>query len=374
MTHLEKDKKKENNGALIRYDHPREIKFLKINKKLNREKLKYINKGNIAYLMFYKIKTQKMKVFSIAERNNYYCDIIAKYPLSSIEINNILKNLECVSINADNSYFIFPKNNSYNNNVYKISYNQEKNEAYAEKIKSTIYNRKACGMLYCRFFNILILAGGGDKPDTSEYLDLSNVSEGWHLISKKIHKAAIYGKLFILNNSKLFLIYSKKLSNEYQGHCEIIDLEEELKFQNSEDKEEIIKDFYNNRFWNVIKIKANISMDWKIRIFQYYYLGKEKIILFKGKDFEKKNISNKYQYYSLEHNKEENDFILKEKEIDVYNYVPYVCFSNCITLDNLKMIDKENNINKDDYPLVCNYDYKGNLWFLSGENLMKMAI
>ena len=195
-------------------------------------------------------------------------------------------------------------------------------------------NRKNSCMIYCKYYNILIIVGGIEKQTSSEYLDLSKINKGWKLFKKKLNPNTIYkfGKLFILNDTKLFLIYTNKLKDDYQSGCEMIDLKEEIEGKNSEKKKE-----KKDSHWKKVNINIDIPIFWKSRIVNYNFLGKEKIILFEAKNNEYNNLKNKFNFYIIEYNEEKNELIAKEQEININYFIPFFYYSNFMMLDNLRI-------------------------------------
>ena len=316
-----------------------------------------------SYIMFYSRNKKKLKAFSIEKRKMFLLSIYSENPQEKNELPKILDNFDYREINGDDCLFFF--GSKENKNVYRMEYN-DKRRASIEKLNETKYNRRNSCIIYSSYYKCLILVGGSDSPFSTEYLDVMKIKSGWRLFRKKLNNKVFFGKLFILNNTKLFIIYSNKYFNEYECRCEMVDLEEELKLQNIPNEGE-----YKNNYWTPIKIKSKINVNWKTRIINYNYLGKEKIIIFEGKDAENKNNFNKFNFSILDFNEKENEIIEKREQIYLNTSLPFFYYSNFISIDYLKVDDKDNNIN-DNNPLNCNYDYNGNLWFFYGDKLRRI--
>ena len=340
-----------------------ELEFLTIeDKRLCKENFKLINKKNysLSYLMFYFPKFNKLRVFSVEKRDAFLCSVYAKHPEENLEINIILKNKNYISINADNSLFIFSKQNK---NVYRIEYSAIKKKAFSERLNKTLKERKFSSIIYCKIFKLLIIVGG--NSNTSEFLDVSKISNGWRFISKNLNKKVFSGKLFILNETKLFVLYN----HNHEINCEMLDLEEEIKIQNLIEIEDSTMRIEQN-YWTKIKCQ-DIKINRNTSILNYKCINKEEIIIFEGKHFELKNNKNKFSFYILDYDEKKKEIKENKKEIDVYNYIPYFYFLNSFHLNNLKIIDN-NNSETLQYDVNCNFDIYGTLWFFCGNKLKKI--
>ena len=112
----------------------------------------------------------------------------------------------------------------------------------------------------------------------------------------------------------------------------------------------------NNNFWKLIHIDNTYKIEKNSGLINYKVLKEERIIIFGGE----KNINNnKYSNsYILKYNEKENSIDIKQSAINNYNNSKYIFYQNFVSIDNL-LVNEENDNN---LPLICNFDYKGDLW------------
>ena len=342
------------------------------NKNLTSKDLKLIDNDHQKiennYLLNYIPKSEKINVFSIKEKRLFLCD----YKIENMANNFIIKyilnsnNFKTISIN-DCLYIVGAKfegikkiKDMVKKKVCKIKYSINENICSIEILNETNFNRKNCSIIYCKSFNIIICVGGeGGRGNghlkSSEFLDLSRESQGWINFEKKTNNSVIDGKLFILNDTKLFLIggFMSGYKNNY--NCEMLDINEELiniksnKISDTIDECWTLIKLYNNNF----KIERNAGL------FNIKYLDEERIVIFGG---EKDKPSNRSAYFILEYDELEKEIICKKSNLNHLNISQFIFIQNFVTVDNLIVLPDEDKSNK--LPLMCNFDYKGNLWIL----------
>ena len=188
------------------------------NKPLSINDLKLIDNNEKAnnnnYILYFIGKSEKIKIFSVKDKKIFLSD----FKIENVFIQYILDYSNYKTINANNSLYIIGENNEVNKaindyikkKVCKISYIPNNNKCKIELIKETNINRKNCSLIYCKYYNIIILVGGGGLwapySNTAEFLNLSKESKGWKIFKKKTNNYVRNGNLFILNDTKLFLI------------------------------------------------------------------------------------------------------------------------------------------------------------------------
>ena len=292
------------------------------------------------YIMYFNQESAEIFVFSSELKEIFKCKILMKNKYQSSEIDKTIFSTDYKTINANNYLYIIGKKN-----VCRIEYNPYKKNAKVELINKTIYTRKKCAAIYCIYYHKIILVGGEESPRTSEYLNLYNISEGWKPLKKQTRNNIIDGQLFILNNTKLFVLYkfNNNNSTDYHYNCEMNNLKEDNNLD-------------INKYWKEIKINNNINIMEKIGIINYKYLNEDTIIIYGGNN-------NKFYCYNIHYNKLLNE--MEEKEINISEEIPIFYSNNFVSLNTMKILDDNNNnldSHKDVVPLNFNFDVDGNLW------------
>ena len=151
------------------------------------------------------------------------------------------------TLNTPNSLYLIGGEDYFGdslNSVWKFDLNYSKMKA--NKVENMIFRRKNHNVIYLKKYKFLFVCGGDDEI-SCEYYNLNE--KNWKSISKILHSPIKQGCLFLINETKLFLLggYNTK-EKEYNQRCEMLDLKEE--FEN----------FYKNKnekFWKNINIKPN---------------------------------------------------------------------------------------------------------------------
>ena len=315
-------------------------------------------------------KSEKISIFSIKEKKLFFCNyqiqnitnnFIVKYILNSNDFNTISAN-DCLYIIGANFEGDKKIKDMIKKKICKITYNNNDNICSIKLLNETNYNRKKCSSIYCSHFNIIICVGGSGgcgnaHLNTSEFLDLSNESKGWINFEKKTNNAIKDAKLFIFNDTKLFLIGGFMAKYKKNYNCEMLELKEEMINISSKKIPDNI-----NKYWQLIKIDFNnFIFERNAGLVNIKYSDEERIIIFGGEKDKPNNFSN---YYIIEYDELENRIVFKKYELNHLNISQFIFVQNFICVNNLIVSNEKSNL-----PLMCNFDYNGNLWILFSNKL-----
>ena len=326
------------------------------------------------YFLYFIPKSSKINVFSIQEKKVYLCDYKIENISNSFTIKYMLNSNNFKTICANNSLYIIGAKYEGNKKIRdlirkkicKVTYNPNENICSIEIINETNFNRQNCSSIYCKYYNIIICVGGkGGRGkgylNSSEFLNLSKEAQGWQNFEKKTNNFLTDEKLFILNDTKLFLIGGFTRTYKTNYNCEMLDIKEEM----ANIKSNKIPD-NNDKYWSLIQINDNnFRIDRNSGLIHVKYLDEEGIIIFGG---EKDKPSNYSDYYFLKYSEQENIIYAKNYNLVHLNISQFIFEQNFTSSDDLIVFDEERN-NK--LPLMFNFDYGGNLWILYSNKLRK---
>ena len=225
--------------------------------------------------------TELLKVICYFIENNELTLIDIKFELNNNK--NEFPERYYKLINLNNSLYVIGGENSLGeelNCTWKLELDVDCNDNIiitAKNIANLQEKRKNHNSIYIPKFRAILVCGGKNSVST-EYLKMDNIKDKYERkgINKKLRNPIKEGCLFIINETKLFLIggYNTK-SGIYNQRCELLDLEKVFESNN----------FIINK---ISSLWEEVELDQNINIFMKSYMGtitniyKDKITIFGG--------------------------------------------------------------------------------------------
>ena len=186
-----------------------------------------------------------------------------------------------------------------------------------------------------------ILICGGNKKISSEYLNINikeNEEKDWDNANRFLHNPIKEGSLFIVNDTKLFLIggFNSNL-NIYNQKCEILDLKALFEINDKNEK---------SIFWEEIELENNTNKFMKSYMGIINNIYKDKITIFGGDIIYHKNKESEYfdihKLKNITYDINKNKIIINTQKIKGLDRLSHLLFSDCQTFIDLYGKDYKN--------------------------------
>ena len=269
----------------------------------------------------YSFSLPKSELFSNNE--NEYFNSIFFYDSKSKNVRkiNLIKNkfakndypkkyFKTLIIN--NTYFITGGKNFENktiNNVYQIKYDPITDCAKINALPKMLYLRQNHNIVYLPYYNYIVVCGGFNLR-TTEFIDLDDLAAyekeyleneehdyskfnkskfKWKTIEKNLNKSICDAVIFVLNDTTIFVVggYDNEkglITDEF----EMFDFREKRMTK-------------SNKNWRIIKLTKNEYNSFDDIFMGGLYIDKNKVMIFGGKNADKKHNIKFFQYVREEY-------------------------------------------------------------------------